>query len=174
MIEHGMIIGRTLKPKTVGGFVASERARLGLTTADLARLAGYRRVAKGAKRIARFESTNDEVRPFVQRIFIALDASLTAVEHSLREGAIGRREQLVARWLRRQGQSQAPAELLIRCFAGFYARHTVPDDINSMADGLQYARGLALRTGLQVIVRLNSRRHVLLDSAGQVVDLGRS
>lgn len=160
--------------KSLGNVIAAERYRRGLTVNDLARLAGYKRVDKGAKRIERFESTSNEVRPFIERLFVALNVSLSATEQQLALDEVRRKEQVLARWLLRHAQNQAPEAIVIRCFAGCYAHHRLPSEINTIAGVLSYARRFSQRTGLQVVVPISRHRFVLVGAEGQIGSMGRS
>lgn len=160
--------------RSLANVITAERQRRGLTAIDLARLAGYKRAGKGAKRIERFESTSNEVRPFIERLFVALDVSISATEQQLALDEVHRKEQVLARWLLRHAQDRAPEAIVIRCFAACYARHRLPSGINTIAGALSYAHRFSHRIGLQVVVPVRRHRFVLFSSKGQVVSIGRS
>lgn len=160
--------------KTLGEFVAAERRRLRLTTSELARLAQYKKINKGANRIERFEAVGQEVRPFVERLFSALGLSLPAVERQLQVEAIRRNERFLARWLRCHGDEPSPDKIVIRCFAGFYTRHGLHGRAICVAEAVDAARMLARSFSLQVIVPITASSYVLFDESGRAIHLGRS
>lgn len=157
--------------KHVGEWVAAERKRRRLSTRQVAVLAGYRHVGKGERRIARFEQTGNEVRPFMKRLLLALGHSLREIEDDLERQRFLANETALRQWMKQHGHGVPPTHLVVRCFAGMYVRHRIDGRVKSMAEAIRYARWFSCLHSHQVCLPLGNERSTTFDERGRVTSV---
>ena len=144
----------------LGEFFRSRRIEQGLTIGQVARLAGYCNVNKGIRRILQFEREGTIRKDLLFRLTEALkitdwDLYKALVEHF-------RQQRL------QEASEQFRPYLVVRYMACVYARHSLPDGIETAADAEEYACDYARQHRWRVCLVLSRRRCVWIGAGGQV------
>lgn len=155
----------------LGNLLAAERRRRAISISEAARLAGYRHLRKGVRRIEVFEKTGCEVRPFVVRLFTALNINLEAAEQRVRDAQRKRHEAKLNRWIAAHPNASPPRSLIVRAFAACYVQHRLPPHIRSAGASVAYARTFARRWSHEVCLILDGEVAIYLDELGAVIGI---
>src|SRR4051794_21949324 len=126
----------------------SQRQRLGLDIRTVASLAGYsRKIAKGVRRIERFERGGDMNNEFIARLFATVGLDVFSVEQEIVLALASERERQVETWLREHRDGAVAERMMIRCFSGVYSTVALPGWITKPAEAATWARSFAMHHG---------------------------
>jgi hypothetical protein len=147
----------------LGSFIKAERLKQGLTLGRLARLAGYRNINKGARRIACLERTGKATPDLLVKVVEALGLNWTTVER-LAEEDWQERLRAWEGWV----SEPAPMHLVVRLMAAIYVRKSLPAEVTTQEQAEAWACGYARQHRWRVCLVLSRRLSVWIDAEGQV------
>jgi transcriptional regulator with XRE-family HTH domain len=153
----------------VGRLIKEERERQGLTQEQTARLAGYRQIAKGIRRIANLESGAMENESFARRIATALNVDADDLWQQALAESRQKAEADLARWLLAHPHSPLPSHLIVRIFSAAQGRHEIPADLTTIREIIHWAKELAAKHQHEVCLPLSPSTQVWIDRHGYVV-----
>ncbi len=136
-----------------GNYVKSERLRQKLRYGDLARLAGWKNVNRGARRIQTLERGEFVDKNAYEKIANALQLDRAKISDLARQD----REAFLAEWENWVDQP-VPVQIVMRAFAGCYIARTPPDRDWTREELEAYAAEVARENNCDVCLTL-SRRH---------------
>jgi len=147
----------------LGDFIRGERLRRGLTLGRLARMVGYRNLAKGARRIACLEQIGTATPDLLVNVVEALSLDWRTVERSAEED---RQERLRAweAWV----CQPTPMHLVVRLMAAVYARTALPPEVRTQEQAEAWACTFARSHQCRVCLVLSRRWSVWIGADGQV------
>jgi transcriptional regulator with XRE-family HTH domain len=134
------------------------RVERGLTTAQLARLLGYRNVTKGCNRIRRFEDGGKVAPDLLAGLSEALEITPDEIRRSLGED--------YGEWLAWANEPVRPY-VVLRYMACVYSRVELPDDALAPEAAEVFASQLARERKLKVCLVMSRRSSVGFDSTGR-------
>jgi transcriptional regulator with XRE-family HTH domain len=142
----------------LGSLFRQRRDERGLTTAQLARLLGYRNVTKGCNRIGRFED-GGKVAP---DLLAGLSEALEVTPDEIRRSLDGDYKE----WLAWADEPVRPY-VVLRYMACVYSRVELPDDALSPEAAEVFASQLARERKLMVCLVVSRRLSIRFDSTGK-------
>jgi len=142
----------------------SERLAKNLSLGDLARLVGYKNVAKGANRIIRFEREGVITDELLIKLAKALDIDWATVEALAQQD----RKEHVEAWTE-WADEPVPMKLVLRLIAAVYSTCQLPEEITTPEKAERYACDVARMRRMQVCLVLNRRKSVWIDADGTVL-----
>ena len=144
----------------LGEFFRSRRIEQGLSLGQLARLAGYRNVNKGVRRILRFEQDcvvrNDLLVRMTEALKISDYDLYTALCDHFHEQHLQEANELFQPYL------------VVRYLAAIYGRHELPAEIATAVEAERYACDYARSHRWRVCLVLSRRRCVWISASGTV------
>lgn len=145
-------------------------ARLGHSWSfeGLARKFGYtRHVAKGAHRIEQAEQGVGG-KEFLDDLAGVLGLHIAEIRSEIEEQLKEERKRWLSEWLEINPDAPVPSHMVVRCFAACYAKQRMPDDIETPAQAIEYARQFAARHGKKVCLPITPEVSVWFDIDGRV------
>jgi hypothetical protein len=148
----------------LGEHFKAQRLQRGLNPHQLAKLAGYANISKGANRIQRFEDSGD-IHP---DLFEKLSA-LLAVDSSTIDALIEQdRRTFFAEWNAWANEPIRP-HLVIRAIPGVYVQNDLPENVTER-EAEEFAAAEARRLRAKVWLVLSRRFSIRFDKDGQIED----
>jgi transcriptional regulator with XRE-family HTH domain len=154
---------------TIAEMFRAERQRQDLSVKDVARLAGWHEIGKGARRIEKVEQDGSGNPEFLERIFWALGLSVWEAEQEVQRRLRRHHEERLAAWLATHSDEAAFAvKLIVRRFAWMYGTNPMPADVRTARAAFLFAADFSKRHGLKFCLPLAPQVLVYFDSAGGV------
>jgi len=147
----------------LGNYFRDRRSKHGYSLGQLARLAGYKNVSKGANKIARFEAAGVVKEELLAALADVLGIDLEQIEQLAEQD---RQERLRA-WESWVSQPVA-MQLIVRLMPAVYARKPLPEEINTHEEAEAFACEYARENHFRVCLVLSRRHSVWVDAKGQV------
>jgi hypothetical protein len=150
-------------PMRVASHFNCQRLAKNLTLGDVARLVGYRNIAKGANRIVRFERQgiiNDD-------LLIKLSKALAIDWATVEELAEQDRREHIEAW-NKWADEPVPMKMVVRLMATIYSNCPLPSEITTPEEAVKYACAVARLRRMQVCLVLNRRQSVWIGTDGTV------
>jgi transcriptional regulator with XRE-family HTH domain len=141
----------------------AQRLARNLNPADLARMIGYRNIAKGANKVLRFERDGIVKEDLLIKIAEALGIDWATVEQLTDQD----RRQHIEEW-NRWANEPVPMRVVIRWMPAVYSERLLPEEITSAEAADEFACDLALQLRRQNCLVLNRRQSVWLNADGTV------
>jgi len=147
----------------LGGYFHEQRIRQSLSLGQLARLVGYRNVAKGANKICRFERGG-----IVTDNLLAALADALGIDHPTVERLIEQDRQEHLRAWEAWVNQPVSMQLVVRYMAAVYGKVKMPADITTHEQAEAFACEYARQHRLRVCLVLSRRQSVWIDDEGKV------
>jgi len=139
------------------------RLEKGLNLAQLARLVGYKNVAKGANRINSFERGGNVHSDLRNKLAEVLGIDQQTVDRLMEED----RRQFFAEWNAWANEPIRPY-LIVRLMAAVYSPHNLPEEIQSVEEAEVFATNLARTRHLRCCLVLSRRISVWIEADGSI------
>jgi hypothetical protein len=141
----------------------AQRLAKNLHPGDLARLVGYKNIAKGANRIVRFERQGIINDDLLIRTARALEVAWETVEEL---ADLDRREHIEAwtKWV----DEPVPMKMVIRLMATIYSDCPIPSEITTSQAAERYACAAARLRRMRICLALSRRKSVWIGADGVV------
>jgi hypothetical protein len=147
----------------LGAFIRAERLKRGLTLGRLARLVGYRNLAKGARRIACLEQSGTATTDLLVNVVNALDIDWPTVERL----AQADHQERLREWEAWVG-APTPMHLVVRLMAAVYTRTPLPPEVMTPDEAEAWACEFARQHRCRVCLVLSRRWSVWIDAEGDI------
>ena len=149
----------------LGTFLRNERVQRGLSLGQLAKLAGYKNISKGMRRLTHLESEGafKEKDDLLVRVVEALGVELPVAQHLLEQD---QQEHMRAweAWV----SEPVPMQLIVRHMAAVYGPVKMPEDITSSELAEGWACEYAKKHRHRVCLVLSRRLSVWIGADGKV------
>jgi hypothetical protein len=155
--------GAKTTPMRLSSHFKAQRLAKNLHPGDLARLVGYKNIAKGANRIVRFERQGIINDDLLIRTARALEVAWETVE----ELADQDRQEHVEAWTKWVDEP-VPMRLVIRWMAAIYSERRLPKEITTSEEAEAFACALARQLKRQMCLVLSRRKSVWIGVDGVV------
>ena len=139
------------------------RLAKGINLGQLARLAGYRNVSKGANRINKFEGGGDIHAELLHKLADVLSIDRQTVDRLVEED----RRQFFEEWNAWANEPIRPY-LVIRLMAAIYCPHELPEEIQSVEEAEEYAGAIARERRMRCCLVLSRRISVWIAQDGSI------
>ena len=139
------------------------RLEKGHNLAQLARLVGYKNVAKGANRINAFERGGSVHADLRSKLAEVLGIDQQTVDRLMEED----RRQFFAEWNAWASEPIRPY-LIVRLMAAVYSPHNLPEEIQSVEEAEAYAANVARTRHLRCCLVLSRRISVWIEADGSI------
>jgi hypothetical protein len=150
--------------KRLSSHFKAQRLARNLSPGELARLVGYKNIAKGANKVVRFERQGIIRDDLLIKIAKALAIDWATVE----ELADQDRQEHIEQW-NKWADEPVPMRLVIRWMAAVYSERHLPEEITTPEAAEDYACDLARFRHMQICLVLNRRQSVWIDTHGVVL-----
>jgi hypothetical protein len=147
----------------VSSHFKAQRLAQNLNLGELARLVGYKNIAKGANRIVRFEREGIIRDDLLIKIARALEIDWATVEEL---GEQDRQEHIEA-W-NKWADEPVPMKLVIRLMAAIYSNCPFPSEITTPEAAEAFACDQARQRRMQICLVLSRRKSVWINEDGTV------
>ena len=151
-------------PMKLRSHVKAQRLAQNLTFGDLARLVGYKNIAKGANRIVRFEREGIVDDELLIKIAKALAIDWATVE----ELADQDRQEHIEAWTK-WADEPVPMRLVIRWMAAIYSERLLPEEITTPEAAEEFACEQARQLKRQLCLVLSRRKSVWITEEGVIL-----
>jgi hypothetical protein len=141
----------------------NERLARHLRLSQLAALAGYTNVGKGASRINVFETTGRIAPPVLTKVAAALGISVATVNELIAQDE----RNFLLEWNQWADKSIEPY-LVVRLIPAVYRSEVIPLDVTSLEEGEAFAASRAKHWSKAVCLVISRRYSMWLDEAGEV------
>lgn len=151
-------------PMRVASHFKAQRLAKNLSLGDVARLVGYKNIAKGANRIVRFEREgiiDDE-------LLIKIAKTLAIDWATVEELAEQDRQEHIEAW-NKWADEPVPMKMVLRLMAAIYSTCPLPSEITTPEEAEKYACAVARLRRMQVCLVLQRRQSVWIDTHGVVL-----
>ena len=141
----------------------SRRLARNLNPGEVARLVGYKNIAKGANRIVRFEREGIVKEDLLIKIAEVLEVDWATVEQLAEQD----RRLHIEKW-NRWADEPVPMKMVVRLMAAIYSNCPIPSEITTSEEAEIYASALARLRHMQICLVLNRRQSVWIGADGTV------
>ncbi len=147
----------------LGDFLRAERLKRGLSLGQLARLAGYKNLSKGARRILALERTSMAKPDLLVNVAEALNLDWAIVEQ-LAEEDYQERLRVWEAW----ANEPVPMCLVVRLIAAVYVRKALPEEVTTPGQAETWACEFARQHHCRVCLVVSRRISVWIYAQGEI------